>query len=110
LELDAFLENQGVEFVVIVLPSRRDLKRNHYHDLTNLQALLDFARVRGIRTIDVKPYLMDKLTNGNDVIEDIFWSKDQHFKPLGYRYMAEAIQQGLCDPSLKLADQLCPTP
>ena len=53
---------------------------------------------------------MDKMSNDKKSVEDIYWLNDYHFKPLGYQYMAEAIQQGLCDPTLELADQLCISP
>ena len=59
-------------------------------------------------TIEVKPYWVEQLTNGNSELDALYWPKDYHFTPLGYRYMGEAIQQGLCKLKPDMAQQLCP--
>jgi hypothetical protein len=108
VRLDKLLKNKGVGFILVVLPSRQDVERNRYNDLHNMQGLLDFSRAHGIRTIEVKPYLMAKLADGDVELDEIFWRMDYHFTPLGYRYTGEAVQQGFCDQKQVLAELLCP--
>jgi lysophospholipase L1-like esterase len=110
VRLDKLLKNKGVGFILVVLPSRQDVERNRYNDLHNMQGLLDFSRAHGIRTIEVKPYLMAKLADGDVELDEMFWRMDYHFTPLGYRYMGEAVQQGFCDQKQVLAKLLCPNP
>lgn len=107
--LDKLLKDKGVEFILVVLPSRQDVERNRYNDLSNMQGLLDFSRAHGIRTMEVKPYLMDRLADGDVELDDMFWRMDYHFTPLGYRYVGEAVQEGLCRPEPALAEPLCPS-
>jgi hypothetical protein len=75
-----------------------------------MQGLLDFSRAHGIRTIDVRPYLMDRLADGDAELDTLFWPGDYHFNPLGYRYAGEAVQRGLCNQEPALAEPLCPNP
>jgi hypothetical protein len=110
VKLDNLLKDKGVEFILVVLPSRQDVERNRYNDLPDMQGLLDFSRAHGIRTIEVKPYLMDKLADGDTELDTLFWRRDYHFTPLGYRYVGEAVQQGLCDQEADPAIPLCPNP
>ena len=107
LKLDGLLRGQGIEFVLVVLPTERDIERDEYGDLRNLQGLVDFCHSNGIATIEVKPYFIEQLTKGNSELDDLFWPIDYHFTPLGYRHMGEAIQQGLCELKPDMAQQLC---
>lgn len=95
MELDQLLKDEGVNFILVVLPARQDIERNRYNDLSNMQGLLDFSRAHDIRTIEVKPYLMDRLADGDIEIDEMFWRMDHHFTPLGYLYVGEAVQEGL---------------
>lgn len=108
LKIDGLLQDQGIEFVLVVLPSERDIESNAYEELRNQQGLLDFCHSNGVATIEVKPYFIEQLANGNSELNDLFWPKDFHFTPLGYRYMGEAIQQELCTLKPEVAQQLCP--
>jgi lysophospholipase L1-like esterase len=108
LKLDGLLRDQGIEFVLVVLPDKREVDRDTYGDLRNLQGLVDFCRSNGVATIEVKPYFVEQLTNGNSELDALYWAKDFHFTPLGYRYMGEAIQQGLCKLKPDMAQQFCP--
>ena len=107
LKLDGLLRDQGIEFVLVVLPGKRDVELDTYEELRNLQGLVDFCRSNGVATIEVKPYLIEQLSKGNSELDDLYWPKDFHFTPLGYRYMGEAIQQGLCKLKPDRAQQLC---
>jgi lysophospholipase L1-like esterase len=110
MKLDNLLKDKGIEFILVVLPTRHDVETNSYNDLANMQGLLDYSRAHGIRTIEVKPYLMDRLADGNTDLDKYFWRRDRHFTPLGYRYVGEAVQQGLCDQKPDLAEPLCTNP
>ena len=110
MELDHLLKDKGVDFILVVLPARQDIERNRYNDLSDMQGLLDFSRAHGIRTIEVKPYLMDRLADGDVEMDEMFWRMDYHFTPLGYRYVGEAVQEGLCSQKQDLPELLCPNP
>jgi len=110
VELDQLLRDKGAKFILVVLPARQDIERNRYNDLSNMQGLLDFSRAHDIRTIEVKPYLMDRLADGDIEIDEMFWRMDYHFTPLGYRYVGEAVQKGLCSQKQDLPELLCPNP
>jgi lysophospholipase L1-like esterase len=108
LKLDKLLQDQGIEFVLVVLPEQKEIEQDRYEDLRNLQGLVDFSRSHGVKTIDVRPYLVTKTADGHGDADKLFWPKDFHFTPLGYRYMAEAIQEGLCQFKPEPAHSLCP--
>ena len=108
VKLDKKLRDEAIEFVLVVLPSRQAIERNRYNDLPDLQGLLEFSRARGIRTIEVKPYLMNKLADGSARLDELFWHKDYHFTPLGYQYVGEAVQEGLCSQKQGFPDLPCP--
>lgn len=110
LKLDRLLQDQGIEFVLVVLPDQREVERDTYDDMRDLQGLVDFARANGVATIEVKPYFVERVTSGDSKLADLYWPKDFHFTPLGYRYMGEAIQQGLCELKPDMAQQLCQDP
>jgi lysophospholipase L1-like esterase len=110
VKLDNQLKDRAVEFVLVVLPSRQDVERDRYNDLSDLQDLLDYSRARGIRTNEVKPYLMNKLADGSTQLDKLFWRKDYHFTPLGYRYVGEAVQEGLCSQKQEFPDLPCLNP
>ncbi len=92
VELEALLGRRGLDFELVVLPFRSELRRNEYD---RLQELLDFASERGIAAIDAKPYLHAKLAHGDAKLGEVYWPEDGHFTPLGYRYVAEAVMEQL---------------
>ncbi|MDG1943916.1 MAG: SGNH/GDSL hydrolase family protein [Halioglobus sp.] len=96
VELDAQLKERGIKFVLVVMPTSKEAKRNQYDDVTDLQALLDTVNARGVFTIDTKPYLVKKMQENGFTRDDLYWPKDYHFTPLGYRLAGKAVQQGLC--------------
>ena len=85
------LSEHGVDFALVILPFRGELKRNQYDWLDRLQA---FALEREMKLIDVKPYLYEKLTKDGKQLQDLYWPDDGHFTPLGYQYFAEAVLAG----------------
>jgi len=110
VKLDRLLKAKGIEFILVVLPSRYDIKLDRYNELRNMQGLLDYSRANDIRTIEVKPYLMDKLADDKTDLDKYFWPRDHHFTPLGYRYVAEAVQLGMCDQNPEPEELPCPWP
>ena len=97
VEVDHLLKGRGIEFILIVLPGKQDIERNRYNDLPDMQGLLDFSRAHDIRTIEIKPYLMNRVAAGDVERDDLFWRLDYHFTPVGYRYVGEAVWEGLDD-------------
>jgi len=91
-EYNRLLESQDIEFALIILPLRGELKHNQYE---KLDLLREFALQHQIDVIDTKPYLYEKLTESENRLEDIYWPIDTHFTELGYRYFAEAVEIGL---------------
>jgi hypothetical protein len=61
LKLDGLLRDQGIEFVLVVLPAKRDVELDTYEELRNLQGLVDFCRSNGVATLEVKPYFIEQL-------------------------------------------------
>ena len=91
-EYSALLESHDVEFVLVILPFRGELKRNQYE---KLDLLRKFALKHDVEVIDTKPYLHEKLMEHKNRLEDLYWPSDNHFTELGYRYFARVVETGL---------------
>ena len=91
-DYSALLESKGIEFALVLLPFRGELKRNRYDELDGLAR---FSLHHQITVIDTKPYLYRKLLEHDKRLADIYWPIDNHFTERGYRYFAEAVEAGL---------------
>ncbi len=91
-EYQRLLESEGIDFTLVTLPFRGELRRNAYD---KLDLLKEFAVRDQIDVIDTKPYLYARLLAHDSRLEQLYWPKDNHFTELGYRYFAEAVAAGL---------------
>jgi lysophospholipase L1-like esterase len=86
---DTELAARDIDFVLIILPFRNELKRNRYDYVGELK---DLAVQSGIDVIDTKPYLYEKLQQHGMRLHQLYWPIDNHFTELGYSYLAEAVE------------------
>jgi lysophospholipase L1-like esterase len=92
LEFDRSLKSRGIQFFLVVHPYYNELRRNSYD---KIDRVIEFATQHEINVIDTKPYLYEKLIEHDNQPADLYWPIDMHFTELGYRYFAEAIENGL---------------
>lgn len=92
LDYQSLLASRGIGFTLVVQPYDKELVLLEYQRLGGLVA---FARQHGIHVIDTVAYLSRKLQEHEGRLEALYWPTDGHFTELGYRYFAEAIEQGL---------------
>ena len=86
----------GAKFLVVLHPGYSELVQNHY--LFDLPTLLEFSNESGIPSLDIMPYLHFRIDNGKEEPELLYWRKDGHFSPSGYRLFANSVKERLCAP------------
>lgn len=103
------LAAKGIELVVVPLPAKADLYREHLGEAaipvdlaglyTDFQALLQH---QGIRSIETRQPLLDAKASGSP----LFLTTDTHWTPLGAEVVANAVGQvlGQRDTNFTLAD------
>ena len=93
--LDGLLGDRGITFALVMMPMQKELARNRYNWLNGLGA---FAKQHGVRVIGSMASIRERVVNGGADLQALYWSSDNHFTPLGYRYFAEAVEEGLIAP------------
>jgi len=78
-------------FAVVSHPTRVEFLYGRNTD--QHQEMLDALRAAGHPPIDVLPRLLATVPAGERTA--LYWPRDQHFKPDGYRLFAEAVQAEL---------------
>ncbi len=91
-EYKSLLDARGIRFTLVLQPYRNEVARQEYQ---RLGELVDFAQQHSIDMIDTRHYMSQKLQEHEGRLEDLYWPIDAHFTELGYRYFAEAVEQGL---------------
>jgi len=94
LDYQSLLDKRRIRFTLILQPYKKEVVRQEYQRLGELG---DFARQNGIHVIDTLQFLSQNLEARDGRLEELYWPIDDHFTELGYRYFAEAIEQGLED-------------
>lgn len=92
LDYQSLLAAHDIRFTLVAQPYNKEVARLEYQ---RLGELIDFARQNTIHVIDTVHYLSRKLEDHDHRLEDLYWPIDAHFTELGYRYFAEAVEQGL---------------
>ncbi len=78
---------RNIPMLVVIHPLKGEQDVNRFHN-RNMDTLLH--RMRDLRPLNLLPYFADSL--GTDkTSEELYWPNDAHFKPEGYRIMAEKI-------------------
>ncbi len=86
------LRERDISFVLVTMPMQKEITRNRYDQIYGLGP---FAEEHGVKVIDPKPYIHEKLASGDNKLQDLYWPLDYHYTPLGYAYFAEAVEEGL---------------
>lgn len=85
------LAARNIPMMVVIHPLKGEQDENRFHN-RNMDTLLH--RMGHLRPLNLLPYFADSL-GANKTSEELYWPNDAHFKPEGYRIMAEKIYREL---------------
>ena len=107
--LKQLCEERDAAFMVIVHPLRNDFEGEEY-DWEEMNVLIDSLSANGVSYLDLKPWFMNAGYTNLEEAKEIYWEKNGHFNPIGYRIYGEGVKEALSleenrlDPAERLLD------